>query len=361
MKTLLLSLGAAGLLVAGSVAAAPASTAPQSNYDPLAAFAPFDYQYPVNRYRSANGMPGPDYWQNQVDYTIRARLDPASKTLSATETFTYTNNSPDELDFLWLQMDQNRYRKDARGNFSAAHALPPKWHTKGYQIASVEVRGADGFIKAHTITSDTRMRIDLPQPLQADGGMVEVRIVYSYTVPGKFGGRTDWYHTKNGNVFEIAQWFPRLAVYDDLRGWNTLPYLNNEFYLEYGDIDYYVTVPWNMIVTGSGKLMNPEDVLTKTQLKRLEKAHHSEKTVMIRKPSEVNDPSSRPKQSGTLTWHFHMDNTRDVAFGASKAFVWDAARIDLPNGKHPLAQSLYPVESMGKGGWQDSTQGVKFA
>src|SRR5690625_2507590 len=361
MKTLLLFLGAAGLTIAGSVVAAPAGTTPQSHYDPLKAFAPFHYQYPVNRYRSANGMPGPDYWQNRVDYTIHAKLDPASKTLSATETFTYTNNSPDRLHFLWLQMDQNHYRKDARGNFSAAHAMPPKWHTEGYRIASVQVEGANGFVKAHTISTDTRMRIDLPESLEAEGGKVKVRIVYSYVVPGKFGGRTDRYHTKHDDVHEIAQWFPVLAVYDALRVWDTLPYLNNEFYLEYGDVDYYVTVPWDMIVTGSGKLMNPEDVLTETQLERLQKAHHSEKTVMIRKASEVNDPSSRPRQSGTLTWHFHMDNTRDVAFGASKAFVWDAARIDLPNGKHPLAQSLYPVESIGDHGWEESTQGVKFA
>ncbi|HET8553423.1 MAG TPA: M1 family peptidase, partial [Rhodanobacteraceae bacterium] len=271
MKSLLLSLCTTGLMFAGAATAATPAT--PSHYDPLKAFAPFHYQYPVNRYRSANGMPGPDYWQNRVDYTIHAKLDPASRTLSATETFIYTNHSPDTLHFLWLQMDQNHYKRDARGNFSSGRAPMPTWHTDGYRVASVEVRGAHGFVKAHTITSDTRMRIDLPQPLKAKGGKVEVRIVYSYTVPGRFGGRTDWYATKNGDVYEIAQWFPRLAVYDDLRGWDTLPYLNNEFYLEYGDIDYYVTVPWNMMVVGSGKLMNPKDVLTRTQLQRYEKAH----------------------------------------------------------------------------------------
>ncbi len=363
MKKMLLSFGALALLAAGGVAAAqtPATRdAPVSRYQPLEAFAPFHYQYPVNRYRAANGTPGPDYWQNRVNYTIHAKLDPTSKTLSATETFTYTNHSPDTLHFLWLQMDQNRYRKDARANFSAARGTPPAFHTDGYRVASVEVRGADGFAKAHTITSDTRMRIDLPTPLKPAGGKVTVRIVYSYTVPGRFGGRNDWFPTENGNIFEIAQWFPRLCVYDDLRGWDTLPFLNNEFYLEYGDIDYYVTVPWNMLVVGSGQLMNPQDVLTKTERARLAKARNSEKTVVIRGASEVNDPASRPRQSGTLTWHFRMHNTRDVAFGASKAYVWDAARIDLPGGKHALAQSAYPVESIRKDGWQDSTQGVKY-
>ncbi|HEX7340905.1 MAG TPA: M1 family metallopeptidase [Rhodanobacteraceae bacterium] len=365
MKTLLLTLGVVGLLATGSVAAgttnAAAPATPVSHYSPLAAFAPLHYQYPVNRYRAANGMPGPDYWQNRVNYTIHARLDPASKTLSASEAFTYTNNSPDALHYLWLQMDQNRYRKDARANFSAARGMPPKDHTDGYRVASVEVDGPHGWVRAHTITTDTRMRIDLPAPVKAKGGKVKVRIVYSYTVPGSFGGRTDWFPTKNGDIFEIAQWFPRLCVYDDLRGWDTLPFLNNEFYLEYGDIDYYVTVPSDMIVVGSGQLMNPKQVLTKSEVARLDKARHSEKTVMIRSAAEVNQPSSRPKQGGTLTWHFHMDNTRDVAFGASKAYVWDAARIDLPNGKHALAESAYPVESIGKQGWQDSTQGVKYA
>ncbi|HEX7339934.1 MAG TPA: M1 family metallopeptidase [Rhodanobacteraceae bacterium] len=360
MKTLLISLGTCGLLAAGSAFAATPTTAPASHYDPLAAFAPLHYQYPVNRYRAANGMPGPDYWQNRVDYTIHAKLDPATKTLSASEQFTYTNNSPDTLHFLWLQMDQNRYKKDARANFSADHGTPPAWHTKGYQVASVEVKTTHGWVNAHTITSDTRMRIDLPEALAPAGHKVDVRIVYKYVVPGMFGGRTDWYKTKNGNVFEIAQWFPRLAVFDDLRGWDTLPFLNNEFYLEYGNINYYITVPWNMLVAGSGKLMNPQEVLTKTEQARLAKARQSEKTVVIRGASEVNDPASRPKQSGTLTWHFQMHDTRDAAFGASKAYVWDAARIDLPNGKHALAQSVYPVESIGKDGWQDSTQGVKY-
>src|SRR3546814_3213870 len=117
-----------------------------------------------------------------------------------------------------------------------------------------------------------------------------------------------------------------MAVYDDLRGWDPLPFRSQEFYLEYGDFDYWLTVPADMIVAGSGELMNPDEVLTKAQVARLEKAKASDATVMIRSPQEIADPASRPKRSGTLTWHFRMENTRDVAWSASSSFAWDAAR-----------------------------------
>src|SRR5690625_3622038 len=158
----------------------------------------------------------------------------------------------------------------------------------------------------------------------------------------------------------MAQWYPRMCVFDDLRGWDTLPFLNNEFYLEYGDFDFYVTVPWNLIVVSSAMLENPDEVLTATERKRLKKARHSDDTVMIIKPGEVGEPETRPVRQGTLTWHFHMNDTRDVAFGASKAYIWDAARINLPHGKTALAQSAYPVESIENGaGWKRSTEYLK--
>ncbi len=344
-----------------STAATPAASKPvASKYDPQALFAPFHYQDPVNRYRNADGRRGPDYWQNRADYEIHATLDPKTKTLTGTETITYTNNSPQPLGYLWLQLDQNLYRVDARGNFSGDSAPKFDEHTKGDVITLVEVIGDHGAVKAEHVISDTRMRVDLPQAVAANGGKVRVRIAWHYTVPGEFGGRTDWFHTKNGDIFEIAQWYPRMCVYDDLRGWDTAPYLNSEFYLEYGDFDYAITVPSNMLIVGSGELVNPEDVLSKAELQRYAQARNSDKTVVIRSAAEVTDPTSRPKQGGTLTWRFKMRNTRDVAFGASTAYVWDAARIDLPGGKHALAQSAYPVESIGKDGWQNSTQRVKY-
>jgi len=316
------------------------------------------YPQPATAYRSGSGKPGPLFWQNRADYQIKATLDPASRKLSGDVVITYTNHSPDALDVLWLQIEQHRYRKDARGAFGG-DTFPTEF-TDGYQIASVQVEGADGKLqKADWLVSDTRMQVRLPESLKARDGKLRLHITYSYTVPGEFGGRTDVNPTKNGDIFEMAQWYPRMCVYDDLRGWDTSPYLNNEFYLEYGDYDYSITVPSEMIVVGAGELQNPQDVLTTTEQQRLEQARHSDATVMIRSAAEVNDPSSRPKQGGTLTWHFKMQNSRDVAFGASKAFIWDAARINLPNGKTALAMSAYPVESAGNDAWGRATEYLK--
>ncbi len=349
------------LLLAPLAVATPATTTPvASKFQPRTLFMPFRYQYPATRYRAADGRPGPDYWQNRADYEIHATLDPKAKTLRGSEVITYTNNSPKALGYLWLQLDQNRYKRTARANFAGRRTPGFDQHTEGDVITAVQVETGHRTVDAHYLVTDTRMRVDLPRPVAAHGGKVRVRIAWHYTVPDGFGGRNGWFHTKNGDIFEMAQWYPRMCVYDDLRGWDTAPFLNQEFYLEYGNFDYYVTVPWNMLVVGSGELVNPRAVLTATERHRLARARRSEQTVLIRKPGEVTDPASRPRQVGTLTWHFRMHDTRDVAFGASAAYVWDAARIDLPGGHHALAQSAYPVESIREGGWQHSTQHVKY-
>jgi hypothetical protein len=350
----------AGTGAAGAALAADGSGAPARHYDPLQTFAPLTLPQPVNRYRSSGGAPGPDYWQNRADYEIHATLDTARKELSATEVITYTNHSPDALPSLWLQLDQNTYRADAR-SVAADEAVREEF-TTGYSIDAVSVEAAKGReSKVEYVVSDTRMQIRLPQPLRASGGSVRVHIQYHYTVPGLFGGRTSWTTTKNGEIYDIAQWYPRMAVYDDLRGWDTLPYMAQEFYLEYGSFDYFVTVPWDMLVAGSGALQNPEQVLTATQRKRLEQARASDATVAIRASNEVGDASSRPTHEGTSTWHFHMDNTRDVVFSASRAFMWDAARIRLPDNRSSLAMSFYPVESAGDTAWGRSTEYLKHA
>jgi Peptidase family M1 domain len=152
-----------------------------------------------------------------------------------------------------------------------------------------------------------------------------------------------------------------MAVYDDLRGWDTLPYLAQEFYLEYGNFDYFITVPWDMLVAGSGALQNPQAVLTSSQRRRLKAARASDATVFILSEAEVGETASRPTHSGTLTWHYRIKNSRDVAFSASRAFIWDAARIQLPGNRRALAMSFYPVESAGNAAWGRSTEYLKHA
>jgi hypothetical protein len=335
-------------------AATPVTPPKATVYNPLETFAPLTLPGPINRYRSASGAPGPDYWQNEADYDIHANLDAVAKTITATMTISYTNNSPDTLDFLWLQLDQNIYRKDSRAALS--RGFRGSQSTEGYAIESVAVEQGGHTAPAAHLVSDTRMRVDLSSPL-AHGGKLKLHITYHYTIPGLFG--TSWVATKNGDIFDIAQWFPRMAVYDDIRGWDTAPYLGQEFYLEYGHIDYAVTVPADMIVAGTGELANPNEVLTSLERSRLVQARSSDKTVMIRSADEV--PSSAPEPAGgkTLTWRFRMDKTRDVAFSASRAFIWDAARINLPGGKTALAESVYPVESAGDAGWGRSTEYLK--
>ena len=331
-----------------------------SNYQSADLFSPMFYPERGNATHSANGEPGPKYWQNRANYVLKANLDTASKTLSATADIDYVNNSPDALQFLWLQLDQNTYKKDARSNFETNTLLAPNQHTDGYQIESVFISNGKIKQKADFIITDARMQIRLSKALMPNGAHIRISIKYHYTIPGSFGNRTDYTDTKNGKIYEIAQWFPRMCVYDDSQGWDTLPFLGaGEFYLEYGDIDYQVTVPADMIVAGSGELLNPAQVLTPMQISRLAAARNSDKTVIIRDIKEVNSASSRPAHKGTLTWHFKMNNTRDVAFGASKAYVWDAARVNLPGGKKSLAMSVYPVESSGSGAWGRATEYLK--
>ncbi|MBB5715681.1 hypothetical protein FHS94_002536 [Sphingomonas aerophila] len=326
-------------------------------YQPRETFAPFDMGQPVNRYRSGNGLPGPDYWQNRADYAIRATLDPVAKTITGSVDISYTNNSPDTLDVLWLQLDQNLYRVGSRSGLALGGV--PRASTEGMTLdaVSVEVNGRKTGVTP--FVTDTRAQFRLAQPLAA-GGKATIRIRYHYLIPAEaFGGRTGWLTGKSGDIFSIAQWYPRMAVYDDLRGWDTLPYLAQEFYLEYGDFDYWITVPSDMLVAGSGELQNPGEVLTAQQRERLAQARGSDRTVLIRSPSEVTAPATRPRTGGTRTWHYRMENTRDVAFSASAAFAWDAARINLPGGKSSIAMSFYPPESQGRDRWGRSTEYLK--
>lgn len=336
--------------------------AAQSKYNHRETFNPNFYPQTGNDYRSASGEPGPKYWQNRADYKINATLDTASHKLAGNVEIAYTNNSPDGLKFLWLQLDQNIYQAGSRGSATTTQT-GGRWanarFTEGNSIKSVTVE-ADG--KKYTpqyLITDTRMQVWLQQPLKGSGSQARLSIAYEFTIPEYGTDRMGRLKTRNGTVYEVAQWFPRMAVYDDIQGWNTLPYVGaGEFYLEYGDMDFSITVPANLIVVGSGELVNEKDVLTATEQTRLASARNSDKTVMLRSAEEIANPRSRPS-GGPLTWRFRIQNARDVAWAASRAFVWDAARINLPSGKKALAMSAYPVESIKKDGWQRSTEMVK--
>jgi len=332
------------------------SLSAQSNksYDQHLAFDPSFLSTPNSLFRSANGAPASNFWQNQADYSIAATLDTVKNIISGTCEITYTNNCPDQLDYLWLQLDQNLFKEGSIGSFSQGAVS-----SGGYEIHSVETETQGNKIQADYLISDTRMQIRLPKALAGNGEKISIQIAYEFKIAAG-QNRQGIMNTAKGSIYEVTYWYPRMCVYDDLHGWDALPYQGSgEFYNEYGNFDYSITVPCDMIITASGELQNPEEVLTKEQLSRLDKANNSDKTVYIISPKEVGTSDSRPVKKGTLTWHFSMENSRDVAWAASKAFVWDAAKIDLPENKKALAMSLYPTESTGINAWDRSTEYLK--
>ena len=334
-----------------------------SNYEPHVAFSPLFYTQNGNEFRSASGYPGPKYWQNRADYAITANLDAKNNTITGTVTITYKNNSPDRLPYLWLQLDQNLFEENSRGNglikAGSRYGARGEKVNGGYKITDLSVSQKAVPVKFTSITEDTRMQIRLDQPLAANGELITVKMNFSFVIPVNGSDRMGHLTTQNGEIYAIAQWFPRLCVYDDVIGWNTLPYWGaGEFYCEYGDVNYSVTAPADQILMGSGELLNPQEVFTAEQLKRWNAAKLSDKTIAIRSAEEVTDPKSRPAKE-TLTWKFKMTNTRDVAWASSKAFVLDAARINLPSGKKALAVSAQPVESNGRDGYGRGVEYVK--
>ncbi len=341
----------------------PAPAPLTTNYVPSEAFGPLFYTENGNEFRSASGAPGSKYWQNRVDYNISVALDDVKNTVSGTITITYKNNSPDKLPYLWLQLDQNSFKQTSRG-----YAITParsrygaqgEKFDGGYKIENISVSQKALPVKFTSLVEDTRMQIRLAQPMGANGDLVTVKMDYSYTIPKQGSDRTSHLTTKNGEIFAIAQWFPRMCVYDDITGWNTLPYWGGgEFYCEYGDINYAITTPASHIVMGSGELLNPQEVFTAEQLKRWNAAKLSDATVHVRTEAEVTNPSSRPAKD-KLTWKFKITNARDAAWSSSKSFVLDAARINLPSGKKSLAVSAHPVESNGMDAYGRGVEYVK--
>ncbi|WP_163401358.1 M1 family metallopeptidase [Flavobacterium fluviatile] len=340
---------------------------PVNNYNYHDAFAPHFYTKNGTPTRSASGQPGVEYWQNRADYQITAKLNAVTNEIIGTDEITYTNNSPDKLSFLWLNLDQNLFKNDSRGNAvvpltGSRNGAQGQIFDGGNKIKSVKVisgekKGSE--TDAKYIVTDTRMQIFLPQELASKGGTVKIKIEFSFIAPFEGSDRMGVLETKNGKIFTIAQWYPRMCVYDDVRGWNMAPYLGaSEFYLEYGNFDVKITVPANHYVVSSGELLNGADVLPAEQFKKYKEAGQSDKTVTIRSAEEVA-ASANTNITAEKTWHYQIKNARDFSWASSPAFILDGAKINLPSGKKALALSAYPVESSGKDGYGRSTEYVK--
>ena len=351
-----------GLLA--STITAEAQSADTAKYNHQDLFGPITWPVTSGGTRSASGKPSPAYWQNRADYQIKASLNEgADTTVTGKVVINYTNNSPDELDYLWLQLDQNLFKPDSRGA-AVTPVTGDRFDVKGfnrggYHIGSVTITYKGKSYTVEPVISDARMQLRLNTPMDGKGEKIQVTINYDFAIPYYGADRMGRKKFKQGYVYEIAQWYPRMCVYDDVEGWNTLPYMGlGEFYCEYGDFDYYITAPANLIVVGSGDLQNPKEVLSAEQLKRYNEAKNSDQTVTIISADEVGKAATRPF-SGKLTWHYKMENSRDIAWGASNAFIWDGAKVNFPSGRKGIAMSAYPVESSGQDSWGRSTEYLK--
>ena len=352
------------LLLTGALLA-PAVQAQEESGLNLSAFEPIDFPDP-NRYRAADGRPGADYWQNEADYRIDVSLDPSEHRIDGEQTITYTNNAPQELNYLWVQLDQNLFKPDSRG----ASVVPPDarfsgfFEEGGYDLSDVMVTRGGASSEANYTVDGTRMRITLDEPLPANGGTLQLSLDFSFIIPEYGADRHGRLDVNKGIVYELAQWYPRMFVYDDVDGWNALPYLGQgEYYLEYGTFEMNITVPRDFVVTASGTLQNPGEVLTDEQRARLDRARKSRETVHVITEDEAGTEATRPEGDGPLTWRYVAENVRDVAWAASDAFIWDAATASTGEGS-VLAMSLYPEEGLGTSqnpGWERSTEYVQHS
>lgn len=308
-----------------------------------------------NVYRTASGAPGHEYWQQRADYDMKIKIDDDRQKLEGQETITYYNNSPDELKYIWLQLDQNVRAKDSdshkiresevddRMSFRQLSRMEP-WFDGGFKIEHVQDLG--GKALDYTI-NNTMMRIDLPQPLKP-GGKTAFSVKWWYNINDrmKVGGRSgyEYFEDDDNYLYTIAQFYPRMVVYCDNEGWQNKQFLGaGEFTLNFGNYKVAITVPSDHVVGSTGVLQNPKEVLTAKQRKRFDEAKNEFKEpVMIVTEDEARE-NEKKKEKGLKTWVFHAQNVRDFGFASSRKFIWDAMAVQLDDNK-PLAMSYYPKE-----------------
>ena len=308
-----------------------------------------------NNYRTGSGAPGHQYWQQKVDYDMEITIDDDKQTLTGKETITYTNNSPDRLDYLWLQLDQNVRATNSdsykiststlsnKASTSALKNLEP-WFDGGFKIDAVTSNGKD---IDYTINK-TMLRIDLDTPLTT-GDTYTFSIDWWYNINNRqeIGGRSGYeYFEENENyLYTIAQYFPRLCKYNDIYGWQNKQFLGRgEFTLEFGDYEVSITVPSDHLVASTGTLLNPEEVLSAEQRNRLEQAREEFVNPVIIVSQSEAERSEKSKSKKTKTWTFQADNVRDFAFASSRKFIWDAMAVKQSDGSIVMAMSMYPKE-----------------
>tara|TARA_X000001036_G_scaffold314666_1_gene293103 strand:+ start:4189 stop:6561 length:2373 start_codon:yes stop_codon:yes gene_type:complete len=319
-----------------------------------------------NLYRTASGYPGHGYWQNRADYTIDVKLNDDDQSIDGFETISYTNNSPDNLNYLWIQLDQNVRAKNSDSYKIYTGGMSKKidfsWVKPGYIIGDKEanevlnkfnggfnieeVLSIDGR-KLKYVINKTMMRIDLPKPLKA-GSKTSISIRWNYNIQDRIymGGRPgyEFFNSDSNYLYTICQWFPRMAMYNDVYGWQNKQFLGRgEFTLNFGDYDVRITVPADHIVAATGELQNTMEVLTKTQIDRLNKSKSSKEPVIIITQDEA-EKNEKSRSKKVKTWRFKAKNVRDFAFTSSRKFIWDAMGVKFGN-RTVMAMSYYPKEA----------------
>ncbi len=333
----LLTLSGALLLLFSATAAAQSS--PDDRIPPRPIEPPAAYQEAVETgTRSEDGRPGPAYWQQRASYRIEASLEPSTGRLDGSQTIHYENRSPDTLDLVLLHLDQNVYAEGARRNRRAPI-------TGGMPLRNIRVDGAEARARhpgSSYYQALTLLEVELPRPLPP-GDSTRISMDWSFTVPPAPTFRNG---NVDGELFGIAQWYPRMAVYDDLYGWDRTPYLGDgEFYLEYGDFDVSITVPTGWVVGATGTLQNPGEVLPEDAAERLRSARDSEEVVQVISGEDArNGETTRQDRGSELTWRFTASDVRDFAFTASADYAWDAGSVEIPGregDERVLLQALY--------------------
>lgn len=318
-------------------------------------FAQLDQELPTpNEYRTAGGAPGHNYYQQKADYKIAITINDATQMLTGDETITYTNNSPDKLEYLWLQLDQNIYdlQSDTKiieiekmEDFKNIGDVKKKFfhYDGGFKIESITTTSGQ---KMSFSINKTMLRINLSKPLLPNSS-ISFKVKWWYNINDRMavGGRSGYeYFEKDKNyLYTIAQFFPRMCVYNDVEGWQNKQFLGRgEFALPFGDYDVSITVPSDHIVGATGELQNGNSVLTAEQRKRFEKAKLADSPIMIVTQDEA-EKKEKSKEKGLKTWNFRATNVRDFAFASSRKFIWDAQAVKV-GGKTVLAMSYYPKE-----------------